>query len=317
MANVSCQEKKVHVSCDLNEVSPSFYYKWITQMQTRHASTGKDIEVKVTTKVRVAATAREMVEAINRLLPDFLKLVYRIHHQYISIWQLKENMKCMKCDECIIHIDFSENYVCKFHTETQSVHFGASRLQASVHTGVIYSASVNDAQERIVESTSFCSISDSTRHDPCAIWAHITPVHKFLVAKFSQVTSINFLSDGPTTQYRNRFNLYFLSRLPHFGPFTSATWNFSESGHGKGAADGIGGSLKRLADRLVAEGHNIPDPQSLYEILKGKTVTELFYITSDDISATEELLAGESVKRIPSTMRLHQVVFSKLDHIET
>ena len=153
--------------------------------------------------------------------------------------------------------------------------------------------------------------------DPFAIWAHLTPVLKFLVAKFSQVTCINFLSDGPTTQYRNRFNLYFLSHLPDFGPFTSATWNFSESGHGKGAADGIGGSLKRLADRLVAEGHDIPDPRSLYESLKGKTVTELFYITSHDIAATEALLTGVSVKRIPSTMRLHQVVFSELDHIET
>lgn len=31
-------------------------------------------------------------------------------------------------------------------------------------------------------------------------------------------------------------------------------WHYSESGHGKGAPDGIGGCLKRNADKLVAQG---------------------------------------------------------------
>jgi len=111
--------------------------------------------------------------------------------------------------------------------------------------------------------------------------------------------------------------VYFFSQLPKFGPFTSATWNYSESGQGKGAADGIGGSLKRIADRLVAQGQDIPDPQSLYNPLKGKTITELFYVTPSDITATEALLAGVLVKRVPSTMRLHQVVLSQPNHVET
>jgi len=67
-------------------------------------------------------------------------------------------------NEAVDHIDFSENYVCKNVSEIQSTHFGASNLQATLHTGVIHV--VNGHQ-------SFASISDSLQHDPAAIWAHL------------------------------------------------------------------------------------------------------------------------------------------------
>jgi len=41
-------------------------------------------------------------------------------------------------NEAIMIIDFSENYLCKYSSETQSVHFGVSRQQVSLHTGVLY-----------------------------------------------------------------------------------------------------------------------------------------------------------------------------------
>lgn len=36
-------------------------------------------------------------------------------------------------------------------------------------------------------------------------------------------------------------------------------WSFFESGHGKGAADGIGETLKQIADRIVSCGTDISD----------------------------------------------------------
>ena len=38
----------------------------------------------------------------------------------------------------MIVIDFSENYYCKYSAEIQSVHFGASKKQISLHTGVFF-----------------------------------------------------------------------------------------------------------------------------------------------------------------------------------
>ena len=310
-----CEEKKISVLLDADTSSLSFYYKWTTQKQTRPSSNGSDVEVKITTKARISATGFEMVEEVNRGLPDFVKHVYRIHHQYEFIRSMKSTLAPT---ECLIHVDFSENYVCKFSKEAHSVHFGASRQQACMHTGVVYTRKRDEKGEQHLECTSFCTISDSTRHDPPAIWAHLKPVLGMIAHDHPQVCTIHFLSDGPSTQYKNRFHIYFFSQLPKFNQkFVSGSWSYCESGHGKGAADGIGGSLKRQADRVVAQGIDIPDPQTLYRMLYGKTITKLFFIKPQDISVIDALLENTTIKRIPSTMKIHQVIFKNLNCIET
>jgi len=40
--------------------------------------------------------------------------------------------------EAVIHVDFSENYVCHNASEIQCAHFGASNHQVTLHNGVLY-----------------------------------------------------------------------------------------------------------------------------------------------------------------------------------
>ena len=40
--------------------------------------------------------------------------------------------------EMLLYIDFSENYGTQHYTEIQSMHFGASHGQVTLHTGVLY-----------------------------------------------------------------------------------------------------------------------------------------------------------------------------------
>ena len=53
---------------------------------------------------------------------------------------------------------------------------------------------------------SFCSVSESTRHDAAAIAAHIDPVIGYVKAEHPGLDFINFWSDGPVTQYRNKLS---------------------------------------------------------------------------------------------------------------
>lgn len=65
-----------------------------------------------------------------------------------------------------------------------------------------------------------------------------------------------------------KMNFYlFCQQLAKYG-IGVATWTFSESGHGKGEADGIGGSLKRKADRMIVEGKHITNANEFYATLK-------------------------------------------------
>ena len=204
-------------------------------------------------------------------------------------------------DMAIIIIEFSENYCCKLASEVQTFHFGGSREQASLHTGVIYIGKK--------KTLSFCTISDSTRHDPSAVWAHMEPVFELLKESCPNVTKIHLWSDGPTTQYRNKKNFYlFTYFMNKYGYTSKPTWNMFEAGHGKGAADAIGGVIKRMADSHVNHGNDIKNPKELFHILEGKQPkVKLFFIDESNITAIDEFVPS-GLKPVPGTMKIHQVV---------
>ncbi|KAJ8884715.1 hypothetical protein PR048_016573 [Dryococelus australis] len=81
--------------------------------------------------------------------------------------------------------------------------------------------------------------------------------------------TVHFLSDGPTYQYWNRKMFYLMgSYLRRKLEADCNQWHYNEARHGKGPPDGVGGSLKRTADRLVATGTDIPNFNRLTEELE-------------------------------------------------
>lgn len=139
-------------------------------------------------------------------------------------------------NECLIHIDFSENYVAKLANAISSAHIGASQNQITLHTGVYYVGSSSTVN-------SFCGLSDSLEHGPAAIWEYINALIDDIKLHHPSVDTLHFYSDGPTTQYRQKGNFYKFSTVVHTKGFSNATWNFSEAGHGKGTPDGVGAAL--------------------------------------------------------------------------
>ncbi|XDV36664.1 hypothetical protein PO909_006404 [Leuciscus waleckii] len=96
-------------------------------------------------------------------------------------------------------------------------------------------------------------------------------------------------SDGPANQYRQKGNFYLLSTEPYKLGFENINWNYFEAEHGKGAPDGVGGALKRSADRAIKHGEDIPNALILYERLKSNNSSvELFYISVDDVESKPE-----------------------------
>ena len=92
-------------------------------------------------------------------------------------------------------------------------------------------------------------ISDCLHHDTIAFYLFqkffIAFLKKFLSER-SQPKKIIYFSDGAASQYKNRKN--FLNLCHHRNDFgIPAEWHFSATSHGKGACDGLGGTVKRLA----------------------------------------------------------------------
>ena len=63
---------------------------------------------------------------------------------------------------------------------------------------------------------------------------------------------VHYLTDSPTSQYRNKTVFKILScHEENFG--VMASWSYMEAGHGKGPCDPIGGVGKRKADQAVSK----------------------------------------------------------------
>ena len=121
---------------DCREVT---YSQWVTkekEFTKRSEGEQETRKAKVTVKESREITIGELyLKFETDLKPRFTTHTFNIGHQYRTLRSLKEQMSA---DEVAVHVDFSENYTCRYGAEIQSVHFGGSHRQASLHTGVYY-----------------------------------------------------------------------------------------------------------------------------------------------------------------------------------
>lgn len=281
------------------------YRQWIYEVSSFEKD-GKQKSVRKPVKKEYRVKLKQLVQDFEAALPLFFHHVGTIAHQYQAIQNIKNNLTL---NDVLIHVDYSENYCCKYHEEIQAVHFGGARQQITMHTGVLYLRN-NDT----VKPVSFCSLSSNNRHDTMAVWAHLKPIFDWVKAQNLPIYRLHMLSDGPVNQYKNKYMFEMVCRhLKDFYPeITNFSWHYSEPGHGKGAPDGVGGTLKRTADKVVAEGHDIVDLNSLKPILQSRCPSILlFEVTTEDISLMDDLIKqSRTIPTFRGTQKIRQFVFS-------
>ncbi|CAH1107026.1 unnamed protein product [Psylliodes chrysocephalus] len=209
---------------------------------------------------------------------------------------LKSNLQD---DEVLIHVDFSENYCTKYAKEIQAFHFGGSRVQLSLHTVVVY------LRNSIL---SFCTVSENIAHSTAAIWTHLRPIFKTLPRGIKRV---HFLSDGLVTQYRNKTMFFIMATklFKEIPDIENCTWNYTESGHGKGAPDGIGATCKRTADFVVNSGGDINNIDQFVKVIEERCLgITCIAIDGKHIQAMVDQVEEEAAdkKGFKGTLNVHQ-----------
>ena len=181
---------------DFGQEDEVIYTQWRTVAEP--LPTDKERTFNITTKVKEKATKQILLERFQSSLTKFRRHLYTIRHQFSSCRELRRRLSP---SECVIHIDFSENFSGKFGSEIQSVHFGGSHKQVTLHTVVLY---VGDVEQPIP----LCTVSPSKRHDPIAIWKYLEPLIDYMKESHRHIEVLHFFSDGPTTQYRQNINFF-------------------------------------------------------------------------------------------------------------
>ena len=172
----------------------------------------------------------DAVNSFKEKIPNFLAHVF-IKWKQSSCFQKK--LSNIPKGTAIVQVDFSENYSFQQQGEIQSAYW--SQKQLTIFTVCIWA---HDAKKRMV------FVSDNLDHDKTSVLVFI---HKLLVELISEkaIKKADIFSDGPSSQFKNQYVLNFLPVLRDLNHIESLNWHFFATSHGKGAVDGIGGTVKR------------------------------------------------------------------------
>ena len=124
---------------------------------------------------------------------------------------------------------------------------------------------------------------------------------------------IVYYSDGAASQYKNRKN--FINLCNHESDVgIKAEWHFSATSHGKGACDGVGGTVKRLAARASLQrpyDEQIMTPLQLFEWASNSIPGIVFrYCSCVEYEETKVQLEArfDNSWTMPGTRKLHSFV---------
>ncbi|KAJ8684664.1 hypothetical protein QAD02_020457 [Eretmocerus hayati] len=279
------------------------YNKWEVVEETRFsAKTKKEIKVRRTVRSKTSTSVDDLKNQLLNFIPEYCYHILVVEHQQRVMQILKRDLTA---EDLFFNIDFSQNQECKYAQELHGVHYGASRETVSLHTGVYMTKETLQ---------SFCTLSTDLRHEPAAIVAHIKPVVSKVLEGNKNINTWHILSDGPTSQYRSKkmfsllvdFIRFFLPQIKRL------VYNFSESGHGKGAADGVGAVVKRTADRKVANGSDVGNFESLMKVLRESGINVfLESITKSDINFFDARDKSDGIAAFKGTMKAHQWIWNR------
>lgn len=288
---------------DVNDEDMTNYQQWRKKNIVRQKK-GKEITSNITVKETIRCSVQELKEHFTKLLVQFKIHVFNMCHQFKTLKDLRS--KLMQ-NEAMVVMDFSENYTCKYSSEVQSAHFGGSKPEITIHTGVYFTSNRPKGQQ-------FATISSNNRHDACAVWAHLKPILKVIKDENPNVDTIHLQSDGPTSQYKNRKALFLLTIFLKAMGMNRGYWNYTEPGHGKGIADAVGGQLKSHADKVVLQGKDITNEDELIKTLLDLKKVIIKRVSTEDINKIDKLLmesAPTVVPAVPNTLKVRQAVWEK------
>ncbi|CAF1346632.1 unnamed protein product [Rotaria sordida] len=258
-------------------------------------------------KIEKSGTIQDAIDDLKSKTKDFLMHSFITHVQYIHFEDCKQNASPKSI---VLQIDFSENYRTKYQDEIQNAFFNYK--QVGLFNAVVWSGSNSPV-------INYSLISDDVSHDKYSIHVFLTKIIINLKNKFPSLETINIFSDGAASQFKQRFsfaNLTFLSNDHRL----NFIWNFFSSGHGRGAVDGVGGSVKRLVWKgVMAKQCIISNANDFahYATAVAKNII-IIYVDVQDIKFQSSLLdqRWDQVRAVPNTLQIHYVKALSLYNIE-
>ena len=254
-------------------------------------------------------TLEEIIKPSNEFIEAFINALRKLReHDFITKEQsnfFSAKKSSLKEQEVLVTCDFSENYAFILQDAPQGFHW--NNAQATLHPFVCYYMDSNT-----LKHVNVVVISDCLKHDTVAVHLFQRKLINFLKSYFSQplITHMIYFSDGAVSQYKNFKN--FTNLCFHEEDFgITAEWHFFSTSHGKGACDGLGGTIKRLATIASLQrpyNEQIMTPKQLF-LYATENISGINFLYSSNKEYTKEASDLEerfaSGSTIKGTHKLH------------
>ncbi|KAK6178203.1 hypothetical protein SNE40_013013 [Patella caerulea] len=224
-------------------------------------------------KVKKQNSSYDAFDELALQLPKFFWHSYIKDKQVASYKHTKSISNGETSEECLLQMDFAENFTCISQDEIQSAHW--KQRQVTVYTVMITYRN---------EKLSYVITSDNLSHDKNAVAAFTSIMLDIITETLPTVKKICIWTDGPSSQYKNKYIFTLLAKLQEHHA-VQLNWNFFATSRGKGPNDGIGGNVKRIVHRLImARAAVVYDAQTFTEAVKSsKSQIYILSVTDADI----------------------------------
>ena len=255
---------------------------------------------KKTKIVEENLSKQEFVQKAQTQAADFIEHCDRVKAQYKAMGNLKDNLPD---GHCLVQMDFAENFTCTSADEVQSAYWNGTAV--TLHPVVIYFKKDDSLLHK-----NYVAVSDDLGHNIGLVYAIIKDIVTQVKQIVPNLSHIHYWTDSPSSQYRNKTAFYIISdHTSLFG--IPASWNYFETGHGKGPCDGVGGTAKRAADMgIKQEKFVVQDANDFYLNVGShhQSASYIFVSSSKAEEARGELAEiNKNLVALKGTMKVHHV----------
>ena len=174
---------------------------------------GSKEKYQTVAKKLVEGTVENALDDLKEQLPRFLWDNLLKEKQSAAYEDDKIRSGGQAKTNCMVQIDFAENYTCVYQDEVQSAHW--RQTQITIFTVMIY----------LCGSHPLVIVTDCRDHDKRAVTAFLVRILKTVSEEFSHITDVDIWTDGPSSQFKNKFMFACLCKLqqkcnniqPHMG----------------------------------------------------------------------------------------------------
>ena len=240
----------------------------------------------------------EFCERFEDEFSDLREHVDIMRNQFQEFERLKNKLKPLT--EITCNVDYSENYPCVYQEEPAQAFF--DRSMVTIHPMVI---NYRDADNKL-QHKSFVGISPEKAHNAPTTFAFLKKLVPLVREILPDLERIHYISDSPTSQYRNRSIAKVIANHLQYFPGISGTWDYLQVGHGKSACDGVGGSIKKSADIAVKRNTIIANAQDFFQwAVENNDVMQCVYVSPGDVSLTSRML--QNADAVPGLSKCHSI----------